>query len=1643
MSGYLWKYYLDDDVESFRQLLESANYVNRASASKGHGSNIALGVGSPGSLGTSPTFLTKTPRKSDTYLTALGTASLTRADVNRRDALGRTLLHLAASSTSENAFAFATALLEQPLTDIYIQDLESGWTALHRAFYHGNISIACAILNRDTHDTLGPGATGFLSSSMGLIKIKDREGNGPLDLFANTLESDRLGMSAAHASGPGPGEDDEDRLPEETPQVDVEYAPETSKNIYINLRGDEVFTFGSNRNVTLGFGDEDDRQYPERITLRRPDHLLQRLYAEHLEAQSKEKSTIDGSIGDLSASQSIQASTASLPSVIRSKPIVIQDVYMAKFSTAVLTTDPEANLYMCGHGQGGRLGTGDERTRFQFVCIEGGALAGRKIVSVALGQNHTLAISEEGDIFSWGNNGFGQLGYALPKSVSSDEDPTQTVPRQIFGTLKREIVVGVAASRIHSVAHTLTSLYTFGKNEGQLGIVDSEARSLESQVIPRRVAASLFSSNIASVAAIDRATICLLENHEVYVFANYGYAKVQFTLDSFTSHFSQQSFTATRYEVTPNRICKITAGGNTICAMSSAGEIYTITVNQPTELAQNISTSTTNPVKIRGALSQAHRIWDLRKSHMAARDVGVDQDGSIILTTDAGSVWRRVRRTKISTTASQNAQYKAKDYKFSRIPGLTRAMAVRSSAHGAYAAVRKDCTVTRTQIEVDASSLWTDLFKLLPFREMAEPSDDSEDENPPPRFWNKPSVLDNVRRRVMGAKDAEKEVQQVLDRSRNPELPYNIRIKVATSEVAIPLHEFMLTGRSRVLRRGLAEFRETGDWSIPDLLSIETGDDGIPTITLYGVDFLSVFDLVLYLYGDLIVEFWGLARLYPKLAFRYRSIRTEMLKVATAFEMTELERGVRIQVPPLPAMNRDLELAVKDDTFFEDGDVLVQLADTEVLVHSGVLCRRCPFFEGLFIGRAGGQWLSDRRDADVVNVDLKHIESSHFMMVLRHIYADTGEELFNNVVADSLDEFLDVVIAVMGVANELMLDRLSQICQKIVGKYGLSSIFRSMYTTNVTVRNISQLLNAVAPCSVTEFKDKGLEYVCLNLEALLAQGLLNELDEDLLFELDDVVRMVQLRCSEVTRSGALDDSLREAHPELEALIEAERRAKVDYMMLQTRHFSTDRTGSLSTDNFREFYETPGNRSPRLRPRTPKSPVLSTGPILSKKQSTGDFMFAMDEDGDELTPLEASSMRKHHRAPSGGLLSRSPIVDDDQWYDSRGKKIPSPGQSVSPSAQKTPVGSPAATSLSPSLRPVDPNGPWGRSPLASKLDLKGIMAQASSSRTSSISLALSAQVQNRPKLPEDQLSGSFQTKQSQKERKKMQQVQAQQPKSAPIAPVVTTPSASPADSKRGNPWQTVQRPKAPVKDIPKAPSPAPSNNSAVSRSVTAPILTMRQTVARTGSTGKQKATEPAPSPRPDFAGPWPDPSGTTKAPLATPSPSRPHSTQLPAQSKTTIATSSQATPPPAIQSIRHTPNPRASEPTTGLSMADILSQQLAEKTAIREAATAKRSLQEIQQEQEFQEWWDMESRKVMEEERERERQARRDEKGTRGGRGKGKRGRGSADAGSRRDSSGGPAATEDKSRGDGGQRGRGSHRGRGRGGARGKVIGPGV
>lgn len=1031
MSNLLWSAYLEDDVDRCRSLLgngaQTFQYTSKGQGPS-YGQSGSLGAigASPGAgFGTSPRNVVK-GKKPLGYVGNTGGKiqgnSLTKADINSRDGSGLTILHRAVSSNSESSLQIALALIEHPLIDLYVQDRENGWTALHRALYFGNASLARALLQKDSNDSYRQGVGITISRGGTLVRIKDHEGNSAFDVYNSTIARRTLQHRNHPVEASIEVEETDDEGSIHGGMQDNEIRGCNS------LDGDEFYAFGSNKNLTLGFGDEDDRLYPEKPKLNRPDHLIWRFHQEHLESHADERQF----------SKALDPTCISeLPILIKNKPIVVQDAILSKLHSAILTTDPESNLYMCGFGPGGRLGLGDELTRFNYVCVEGGALEGKKVAAIALGQNHSIAVTSEGEVVTWGTNTWGTLGYTLPRPANNEE-PVNNSPRQIFGPLKREIVIGVAASSIHSVAHTSTSIYTWGKNEGQLGLMDSDSRSLEVQAIPRKVAASLFASPIQMVSAINRATTCLLANHTVCVFTNYGYSIVKFPLyGGFNNYHLKTTALTTRYEAEPSHISSVTSGGETIAAVSSRGDLFTLNVSQNLDSSSSAS-STTNPAKIRSSLSQPQRIWSLRKGNWdGIRSVGVGENGSVILCTKAGAVWRRVKRPKVKQAFSSGI--KNKDYRFQRVPGLTNVVAVRSNAFGGYSAIRKDCDVM-AQILVEKQTLWDDiapLFCLADLKTSLLASEATGKDNS--SSWT-PALqrehFDPVKQAVLWSPDLEADVARHLYKKGIGHENYNAEISSSLSETSIPMHSFMLAARSPFMRDALCKAKENGEFILPDVVTMRIEGDLIK-VEFQCLDFITIFNLVLYMYTDTVVDTWHFTRHAPSSGHRYRQIRIELMKLAAKLGMSKLETAVRLMTEPEPRMNVDFVSALDDPAFFYNGDTIVELDGGEATVHSDLMRQRCPFFEGLFGGRAGGQWLAGRREyAEPVRIDLSHIQPSIFDHVLRYIYSDVGTELFDDVVVQDIDEFCDLVMDVLGVANELMLDRLSQVCQHVLGRFG-------------------------------------------------------------------------------------------------------------------------------------------------------------------------------------------------------------------------------------------------------------------------------------------------------------------------------------------------------------------------------------------------------------------------------------------------------------------------------------------------------------------------------------------------------------------------------------------------------------------------------
>uniref|UniRef100_A0A8B9VB15 HECT and RLD domain containing E3 ubiquitin protein ligase 4 n=1 Tax=Anas zonorhyncha TaxID=75864 RepID=A0A8B9VB15_9AVES len=120
----------------------------------------------------------------------------------------------------------------------------------------------------------------------------------------------------------------------------------------------------------------------------------------------------------------------------------------------------DGTVYTCGCNDLGQLGHEKARKRPEHV----GALDAQNIVAVSCGEAHTLALNDKGQVYAWGLATDGQLG--LPGT-----EECIRVPRNIK-SLSEIQIVQVACGYYHSLALSKGSeVFSWGQNKyGQLGL---------------------------------------------------------------------------------------------------------------------------------------------------------------------------------------------------------------------------------------------------------------------------------------------------------------------------------------------------------------------------------------------------------------------------------------------------------------------------------------------------------------------------------------------------------------------------------------------------------------------------------------------------------------------------------------------------------------------------------------------------------------------------------------------------------------------------------------------------------------------------------------------------------------------------------------------------------------------------------------------------------------------------------------------------------------------------------------------------------------------------------------------------------------------------------------------------------------------
>ena len=147
--------------------------------------------------------------------------------------------------------------------------------------------------------------------------------------------------------------------------------------------------------------------------------------------------------------------------------------------------DETGNVLTWGHGGswfkgGGQLGHGDTTSKDSPTYIEELRNYGAKITQVSIGSSHSLFLTEEGEILSCGIDDYGRLGTGASANA--------TVPAPLT-ELVYETIVQVAAGNAHSIALSDDGkIFTWGRNDaGQLGHSDSYIDIYSMEEFPRHV----------------------------------------------------------------------------------------------------------------------------------------------------------------------------------------------------------------------------------------------------------------------------------------------------------------------------------------------------------------------------------------------------------------------------------------------------------------------------------------------------------------------------------------------------------------------------------------------------------------------------------------------------------------------------------------------------------------------------------------------------------------------------------------------------------------------------------------------------------------------------------------------------------------------------------------------------------------------------------------------------------------------------------------------------------------------------------------------------------------------------------------------------------------------------------------------------
>lgn len=394
-------------------------------------------------------------------------------------------------------------------------------------------------------------------------------------------------------------------------------------------------------------------------------------------------------------------------------------------------------------------------------------------------------------------------------------------------------------------------------------------------------------------------------------------------------------------------------------------------------------------------------------------------DGSIILCTESGHVFLRMRNLKA-------AQSGAKAFKFKRIPYLQRVTSVYGNNTGAFAALREE--FAPDPIRLTGNLLSDDLADILPFWDRRPtwygpsltPEDNTLDGADQEEEGNSlgtdipcihalcdflfPISLEKPKSKIFEGLYKAPGADIAIRVPKAPEVPAHRCILVVRSSVFSSL----LSGQARVVRDASS--------NIVIKLSSGRSEGCLPmaSLSVTGCHAISVLILLYYLYSDEVLTVWDprvprdvvdRMQVYGKID--PHEVRSELMVLAKILQLPLFATSLQTVTKSTPerSMVKDFSCAfasmqdpVRQEAY--KPDVILELTDRTVHCHSAVLRARSEFFAAFFNDE---DWTRNRWTPEgTIVVSLKHMGWRSMEFVLRFLCAGEDVEMFDSLGAQVL-----------------------------------------------------------------------------------------------------------------------------------------------------------------------------------------------------------------------------------------------------------------------------------------------------------------------------------------------------------------------------------------------------------------------------------------------------------------------------------------------------------------------------------------------------------------------------------------------------------------------------------------------------------------